>query len=325
MRLKCYKPRSAGQGFGLIAEDSVMSDPSCASAPEPVVWLNGEFLPLGQVRISPLDRGLLYGDGLFETLRAEDGRTLYLAEHLDRLGESMVALRIEIGEQSLRGAWEGVKPTLRDWTHVLSDLLCHNGLHKGVAAVKILVTRGEAQGLGLPKPASPTVCLSAREYHGPEPAAYREGWRLHVVREEFSPPLAGHKTLNYLPFLAARQAALDDGADEAVVLDAWGNVAETAAGSLLVYLDGGWVEPETPFQLPGITIRAIARLLAESGDAVARGPLRADGLRDADSIWVTNSLMGIMPVQAVDGHPVPHPRADEAERLRKRLFELGRA
>lgn len=290
---------------------------------QPIVWLNGDFIPLSEASVSPMDRGFLYGDGLFETLRAEGGRVLYLREHLARLGKSLKVLRISLKGSALAGTIEDQEIDLNKCEDLLSELLQQNGLTQECAAVKILITRGVAAGLGLPEADAPTICLSARPYHAPEPSIYEKGWKLHVVREGFSPPLAGHKSLNYLYFLAARQAATDNGADEAVVLDGWGHVAETAAGSLLVRLEGEWVRPETAFQLPGTTARIVSRLLEESGQPVARGPLLPKGLMAADTVWVLNSLMGIMPVAEVDEREVSEPLAGQAAQYRRLLFERG--
>lgn len=297
-----------------------MADDCSNVADQPIVWLNGEFLPLSQASISPMDRGFLYGDGLFETLRAEGGRVLYLTEHLARLGRSLKALRINLKGSVLAGTIEDQEIDLDECECLLTELLQRNGFTQECAAVKILITRGVAAGLGLPEAEDPTICLSARPYHAPEPDVYERGWKLHVVREGFSPPLAGHKSLNYLYFLWARQAATDAGADEAVVLDGWGYVAETAAGSLLVRLEDQWVGPETPFQLPGTTATIVSRLLEESGHPVTHGPLRPEGLTAAGTIWVLNSLMGIMPVAKVDGREVAEPRVEQAAQYRKVLF-----
>jgi len=280
-----------------------------ATQPTPVLWLNGAFVPVHEVRVSPMDRGFLYGDGLFETLRAQEGCVLYLAEHLDRLKDSLAAFRI--------GADLDV-----DWSEVLGELLARNGLEAGVAAVKIMVTRGEVAGLGLPQARAATVIASVREYHAPD---YSRGWRLHIMRDGYSPPLSPYKSLNYMYCMFARQAALDAGADEGVILDAKCQVAETATGSLLVGLDGMWVRPSSAYQLAGTTIGAAEGLLARSGEPVQARALSADVLLRAETVWVLNSLMGVMPVVEIDGRAVAEPRRDGAAALRRRLFGGGAA
>ncbi len=273
------------------------------------VYLSGQILALGEARISPLDRGFQYGDGVFTTVRAELGRPLYLNEHLARLTRSLTELRIPV---------EALHST--DWPHILGELLRRNGLAAGPAAVKICVSRGPALPLGLPQAVRPTLFIQARSYEPPALDDYSRGWRLHVYRQGFAPPLARHKSLNYLFYLVARQAAVDAGADEAVILDAGGHVTETAAGSLLARTDGRWWTPQSPYQLPGITLDQIRRLLRERGQAMDSRTAVPEDLAGAQTVWVVNSLMGIMPVRSVDDHELPIPAAEEAEVLRTQLF-----
>jgi branched-chain amino acid aminotransferase/para-aminobenzoate synthetase component 1 len=279
---------------------------------EEQVYLNGQLVALGEARISPLDRGFQYGDGVFTTLRAEAGRPLYLSEHLARLALSLKELRIPV--EAL--------PSL-DWPHIIGELLRGNGLAAGLAAVKIYVTRGPAATLGLPAAVRPTVFIQARPYQPPGSDQYNRGWRLHVHRQGFAPPLARHKSLNYLYYLVARQAAVDVGADEAVILDVGGHITETAAGSLLARTDGRWWTPQSPYQLAGITLEQARRLLGEHGQAVESRTAVPEDLDGTQTVWVVNSLMGIMPVRSVDDHDLPVPAAGEAEILRAQLFSRG--
>jgi branched-chain amino acid aminotransferase len=275
-----------------------------------VVWLNGGFLPIHLAAISPVDRGFLYGDGVFETIRAETGCVLYLAEHLQRLQRSLTELRIEVDFSP-------------DWGGVLRELLERNGLGDAIATVKIIITRGACSGLGLPFASLPTICATAHKYVPPARVVYQRGWRLHVFNEGFSPPLAAHKTLNYLYFLCARQAALDVGADEALIMDPDGKITETSAGSILARTDGGWWTPASPFRLPGITLRAVTELLRDAGNEVRIRSITLNDLFSAQTVWVLNSLMGIMPVSQVGDRPVIAPAREEASRLRDLYFEKG--
>lgn len=287
-----------------------MPDTSITVDPQ-VVWLNGQFLPLHQAAVSPLDRGFLYGDGLFETIRAEAGHPLFVQDHRQRLERSLTALRIPL-------------PFTPDWPAILCDLLQRNQLAEQIASLKIIVSRGTCPGLGLPSPANATLCATAQRYTPPPAANYQRGWRLHIFREGFAPPLARYKSLNYLYFLSARQTALDAGADEAVVLDAAGKVCETSAGSLLVRSQGIWWTPANVHQLPSITLQQVRNLLVEAGVAVAEREATAEDLGCAETIWVLNSLIGIMPVRAVEEQTITDRRAEEASRLRSTLFARGR-
>jgi branched-chain amino acid aminotransferase len=276
------------------------------------VWFEGHLMSLREVRISPLDRGFLYGDGLFTTLRAESGRPLYMGEHLARLAHSMSELRISA--DALRQL---------EWPDVLGQLLRRNGLRVGPAAVKIVITRGVTSMLGLPEAVRPTIFIQARPYRPPGPDQYGHGWRLRICRKDHAPPLARHKSLNYLYYLMARQDALDAGADEAVILDAHGHVTETAAGSLLVRTGGGWWTPRSPYQLPGVTLAQVVGLWRERGQAVETRAATPEDLYQAETIWVLNSLMGIMPARSVDDHELPGEGNEEAPALRKELFRRG--
>ncbi|HAA04794.1 MAG TPA: hypothetical protein DCZ69_13905 [Syntrophobacteraceae bacterium] len=276
------------------------------------IYLNGRVMPLNEARISPMDRGFQYGDGVFTTVRVESGRPLYLAEHLNRLRQSLQDLRISC--QPLQDV---------DWPYVLGELLASNGLQSDLVALKILVTRGVALPLGLPKGGQPTVFARARPYQPPSPEHYTNGWRLHICRSGYAPPLARHKSLNYLFYLTARQEAIDAGADEAAILDAHGHIAETAAGSLLIRSDGAWWTPDSPYQLPGITLQRVRSLFEAAGQTVEPRSAAPEDLAKAQTAWVLNSLMGIMPVCSVDGQDLPLLAAKEAAHWRNELFAGG--
>lgn len=276
-----------------------------------MVFFDGQFLAVDEARISPLDRGFLYGDGVFTTMRAERGQVLYLSEHLERLGRSLRDLRLRL-------------PVVDDWEAVLAELLRRNSLAERVAAVKMIITRGCSVLPGLPRTGTSTLVIYAAAYFPPPAASRRDGYRLRIARDGFAPPLSRYKSLNYLYHLAARQAALDDDADDAVLLDCQGRVSETTIGSLLLKTHGNWWTPESPFQLPGITLRGVMKLLEEEGLGVEWRTAREADLFSAETIWVLNSLMGIMPASRLDRYSLAEPGWEEAERLRERFFARGR-
>jgi branched-chain amino acid aminotransferase len=256
------------------------------------VWINEELLPLTQARVSVEDRGFLYGDGFFETIRAEDGRVLFLEEHLERLRASAQAFRIDFPDQV-------------PWQERLDKLLAANGLHQGTAAVKILLTRGEVTGLGLPPSLAPTLVVWARPYLTPSPEEYEAGWPVAVFPERRTTFIGGHKSLNYLFYLAARQYALDQGAREALILEADGLVSEGAATSLIVARQDRLLTPAAPSALPGVTVAALARGLERQGRNLERVSLRLSDIQKAGGLWLANSLMEVMPVSILEGRPVP--------------------
>lgn len=255
------------------------------------VWLNDDLLPLARARVSVNDRGFLYGDGLFETLRADGGRVHFLGEHLERLKDSARAFNLPFPQVP--------------WEDRLRQLLEANGLSRGPARIKILLSRGLAEGLGLPADCRPTLVIWARPYTPPPPEEYAAGWPVAVFPPGRSTFLARHKSLNYLFYLAARQYALDRGAKEALVLEADGLVSEGAATSLVYRHQGRYYAPASASALPGVTLAVLQRGLAARGLGLEARPTTVAQLQEADGLWLANSLLGLMPVAAVDGTPVP--------------------
>jgi branched-chain amino acid aminotransferase len=256
------------------------------------VWLNDNLIPRDQARVSVDDRGFLYGDGFFETLRAEAGKPLFFGEHLERLYASARAFRLPLDESL-------------PWEERLGEVLAANGLNRGTARVKILVSRGAAAGLGLPGGTSPTLVIWAQAYTPPPAAEYAAGWPAVTFPERRATFLGRYKSLNYLFYLAARQYALDQGAREAVILEADGSVSEAAAASLIFAREGRYFTPEAPSALPGVTLAMLSRALARQGISLKALATTLAQLCQADGVWLANSLMGLMPVAALDGQKIP--------------------
>jgi branched-subunit amino acid aminotransferase/4-amino-4-deoxychorismate lyase len=259
---------------------------------ENFVWLNDELTPISQALVPVNDRGFLYGDGLFETLRADDGRVHFLTEHLERLAASARAFRLPF-------------PAHIPWQERLAQLLAANGLSRGPARVKILLTRGVAPGLGLPEECRPTLVIYAQAYTPPAPEEYAAGWPVAVFPEGRSTFVGRHKSLNYLFYLAARQFALDQGAQEALILEADGLVSEGAATSLIYLHQGHYYLPVSASALPGVTVAVLGRGLTARGLPVKTRRTTVAQLQACDGLWLANSLMGLMPVATVNGEPVP--------------------
>ncbi|MDD2901902.1 MAG: aminotransferase class IV [Syntrophales bacterium] len=256
------------------------------------VWLNEELVPLDQARVSVNDRGFLYGDGFFETLLAVKGHLHFLEEHLTRLRTSAQAFRLPFPENF-------------SWEENLKRLLSANGLEQGLARVKVLLSRGVAAAFGLPGEARPTLVIWAQPYTPPSPEEYARGWALSTFPERRSTFTGRYKSLNYLFYLAARQYALDQGAKEALILEADGLVSEGAATNFIYTREGGFYAPQTPSALPGVTLDILGRTLARRGLAFKYLPTTAPQLAQAEGLWLTNSLLGVMPVSSWDGRTLP--------------------
>ncbi len=256
------------------------------------VWLNDDLVPLEAARVPVADRGFQYGDGLFETIRAEAGRIYLLREHMTRLAASAQALRLPF-------------PGDRPWEAHLNRLLTVNGLDRGGARVKMLLSRGAAAGLGLPAVSRPTLVIWAQPYEPPPPAEYAAGWPVATFPERRTTFLGRHKSLNYLFYLAARQYALDRGAREALILEADGTLSEGAATSLLYLSRGVYCTPAAASALPGVTLAVLTLALARLGELLEVVPTEPGGLRQAEGVWLASSLLGLMPVASIDGQAIP--------------------
>lgn len=259
---------------------------------KPSVWLNDALIPMAQANVSVNDRGFQFGDGLFETLRADSGRVQFLNEHLERLKASAQAFRLPF-------------PHDIPWAERLGQVLTANGLTRGPARIKILLTRGVAPGLGLPEANSPTLVIWAHPYTPPTPAEYAAGWPVVVFPERRSTFVGRHKSLNYLFYLAARQYALDHGAQEALICEADGLVSEGAATSLIYLRQGQFYTPDAPSALTGVTLAVLRQGLTARGRTLESCPTSIAQLQAADGLWLANSLMGLMPVASLDGTLLP--------------------
>lgn len=262
------------------------------------VWLNDDLIPADQARVSVNERGFLYGDGFFETLRAAAGTVVFLREHLARLAASATTFNLPF-------------PQDLPWKERLARLLAANGLEEGTARVKIQLTRGVARGLGLPAASRPTLVIWAQPYAPPPPAEYAAGWPAVTFPERRTTFLGRHKSLNYLFYLAARQYALERGAREALILEADGLVSEGSATSLVYLSRGEYCTPAAASALPGVTVAALSRALTRESRSLQAVPTTPEQLHRADGVWLANSLMGLMPLAAIDGEKIPlSPRSN---------------
>lgn len=250
------------------------------------VYLNGSFMDEDEAVVPVGDSGFLYGDGLFETMRAYGGRVFRLGEHLRRLKASAdvfhITLREPVGELEA----------------IVTELLDVNDLTE--ARVRITLTRGiHGENLWLDTGEHITLFISAREYHGYPRELYARGMKVIVgdtVRHSHS-LIGRHKTLNYLENLLARDAAKTTGYDEVVFLGENGCVTECSTSNIFMVCNGELCTPGTEMNiLPGITRSVVMELARWSGRKVLERKWHLKDLRQADEVFLTNSLMEVMPV-----------------------------
>ncbi len=260
-------------------------------------YVNGELTPERAAGVSALDRGLLLGDGLFETMRAVGGRVRNWERHWKRLrnGADVIGLALPGSADDIYAA---VEQTLRA-----------NGLH--AAAVRLTVTRGSSAGRGLlpSTDGRPTLVVRATPFV-PYPAhLYANGMRVIVsrtVRRNERSPLSRIKSLNYLDNVLARREAEAAGADEALLLNTQGRVACATTANIFIMANGRVVTPpEAAGPLPG-TMRALvcAELAPDIDVEVQCREFGEEDVRAADEVFLTNTLMGVMPVRAIGAQTV---------------------
>jgi len=270
------------------------------------VFLNGRFVERGEAAAPALDRGLLYGYGLFETMRSYGARVFRLEEHYRRLCEGAAVLELPPAL------------TLDDLRAAIDALLESNRLAD--AYLRLTVTAGPAPDGG---GASPSVLLVARPLSGYPPDLYQRGMAAVTSasrRNEVS-PLSRVKSLNYLDNLLAREEARRKGADEAILLNTRGLVAEGSASNVFLVGSEGILTPGIDSgALPGITRATVIELAREAGIACAEGEVATEALVQAAEAFLTNSIMGIMPLTRLDGQPIGSGRPGPVTGAVRRLY-----
>ncbi len=262
---------------------------SANAAPRDWCWDTGTFKPLDVAAVPIADLGLQYGYGFFETIRVEHGRICRLDDHLSRFNDAWAAL------------FPSPVPDIT-WEAVILEVVARNRLDDGVAAVKLLATRGSRSAASFDH----RLVVTARSYRHRLETTPLDGLRLSVYPEPRQTPLASHKTLNYLfYYLAGRWAAAND-SDEAVILNPDGTVSETHTGNIVIVRGERVIRPSSPAVLPGVMEKDICRRLSQDGISVATRPLTVEDLHHADGVYVTNALMGVVPAITLDGTPLQH-------------------
>ncbi len=282
-----------------------------ASGPK-FVHLNGRVVASTRARISAFDRGLWYGDGLFETLRAYQGRPFGLDEHLARLRRSASFLNIKLPSPP--------------WRLHIAALLKRNRLLTRDAWVRITVTRGPAAPGLLPPPHSrPTVLIASGMIDPGISVTQQHGARVTLLPFARSGFLAEHKVLDYLPAVLGKIIAARHESVEGLFVDADGLVSEGTTSNVFVWRRRRLLTPPTAGVLPGLTRRLVLEAAIVDGWRVSERPLTTCDLLDADEVFITSSLAEVVPVIAIDrrriGNGRPGPRTERMQHLYRQLVD----
>lgn len=251
------------------------------------VFLNGEFMPASQASISPLDRGFIFGDGIYEVIPAYGRHPFRLAEHLQRLRQSLDGVRIDPPYAD------------RQWGDILRELVERN--EEDDQSIYLQVTRGVAKrDHAFPQGVRPTVFAMTSPLV-PVPSEIHTSGVAAITLDDIRWEYCHLKTTSLLPNVLLRQQAIDQGAVEAILIRR-GEVTEGAASNLFVVLEGVLVTPpKGPRLLPGITRDLILEIAQRNGIAWSEAPVKPGDLARAQEIWLTSSTREILPVTRLDG------------------------
>jgi len=277
------------------------------------IFLNGSFVNLAQAKISVFDRGFLYGDGLFETMRAYWGEVFRLEDHLDRLFRS--AKEIELSFSYTR----------KELKNIIKRILKTNNLSE--AYIRLTLSRGVSEtGLISKSKSSATLVIVARKFKPLSPIEYRRGWRATVVgpRQNQASPVSRLKSLNFLNNILARKEAKAKGVDEGILLNTVGDVTEASTSNIFLVKRGIVITPpEESGLLPGITRRVVLELATSLGLKVYKRRISLDELIGAEEAFLTNSLIEIMPLVEIDGRRIGKGKPGAlTQRIRKAYQDL---
>lgn len=258
------------------------------------IYINGEFVPKEDATVSVYDHGLLYGDGVFEGIRAYDGKVFKLEEHVDRLYDSAraIALTPPLSKEELT---EAILETLR--TNDLTD-----------AYIRPIFTRGIGDlGLDPRKCPEPNTIIITQQWEAMYGDLYDTGLRAITAGVKRNPPEAlppNIKSLNYLNNILAKIQANDADADEAIFLDVNGKVSEGSGDNIFVVKKDAIRTPTTLNNLKGITRRTVIDLARERGYDVTETDLGIFDLYTAAEVFVTGTAAEVAPITEIDSRPI---------------------
>ncbi|HUH37816.1 MAG TPA: aminotransferase class IV [Spongiibacteraceae bacterium] len=265
------------------------------------VFLDGQFLPADQAKVSVMDRGFLFGDGVYEVIPVFAGRPFRLQQHLDRLDFSLGEIRLQ--QPWGRERWEDILQTLID-AHGGGDQGIYLQITRGVGSIRehrmreaLRPTVFAMSRLLAPPPLAvpaPIVCVTAQDIR----------WTRCDIK---STSLLGHVLMT--------QHALDQGAQECLLIRD-DRVWEGASSNLFAVIDGIVVTPPRgPFILAGITRDLLVELAAERGEPIVERPISVAELARASELWITSSTRELVPVQRLDGRELSAEPGPQLTRL----------
>jgi D-alanine transaminase len=270
-----------------------------------IVYLNGQFLPMEQARVPVLDRGFIFGDGVYEVIPVYSRHPLRLDEHLRRLQQSLDRIRLKNPH------------TVDEWKARIVELVARNDSED--QSVYLHITRGVApRDHAFPRNTPPTVFMMSN----PLVTTTREQCEAGIKVISAPDPRWEHcdiKAIALLPNVLMRQLAVDVGAVETVMFRN-GVLTEGAASNIFAVEKGVILAPpKDNFMLPGITYDLVLELAQANGIPVEVGQISEARVRAADELWLTSSTKEIMPITQMDGQIIG---SGQAGPMFRRMYQL---
>lgn len=266
------------------------------------VYINGEFVDEKHASVSAFDTSFLYGEGLFETMRAYGGHIFALEDHLKRLTDSARVLEIKNAPD---------KEKLADACNKTLDA---NKLVD--ARIRLTLTRGPVGSN------NPTVVITATQYDGYDKAFYEKGMSAIVLAgyRISSSPIASIKSTSYLPSVLARRRAKAAGCNEAILLNEQGNITEGSYTNVFaIREDKIYTPPVVDGLLPGVMRNLVIKTAGKAGYLVLQRSISMRELQGMDELFLTNTLMQVMPLTRLNGKSVGDGKPGP---ITKNLMEL---
>lgn len=253
------------------------------------VWLNNKFVDIDKATISIFDRGFLYGDGLFETMRSYAGIAFMIDRHLGRLYDGLKTLKVKepCSKRRLNG--------------LVMRAIAVNRLKS--AYIRVAVTRGEGRfGITYKDDLRPNLVIVAKEFEGYPERMHRHGLSgmISGISQNERSPLSRVKTINFLPYILARLEAQDKGYDEAILTNTRGFITEASTSNIFLVKSASLITPSLDSgALPGITRGVIIGIARRLRIRVAERRVTRRELLAADEAFLTNSLAEVVPLVRV--------------------------
>lgn len=276
-----------------------------------VIYFNGKFVPKQEARTSIYDHGFLYGDGVFEGIRAYNGRVFRLNEHLDRMYDSAKAidLKIPLSKDEMKKA--------------IIETMKINNLRD--AYIRPIVSRGDGDlGLDPRKCPKPNIFIITQEWGAMYGDLYEKGLTGITVGVRRNAPEAmppNIKSLNYLNNILAKIEANAKGGDEAIMFDVHGNLSEGSGDNIFVVKNGQVITPPALNNLRGITRAAAIELARKEGIDVLETNMGLFDLYTADEVFVTGTAAEIGPITKIDGRLIADGKPGKITKMLMSAFK----